>query len=274
MALPSFRAGLLALAVLPLLPASGSAAVGLWVERAHVCVRLIASIDDTGVPHAALEIALDPGWKTYWREPGEGGLAPSFDFSGSVNLANATVGFPAPHRYDDGFSVTNVYEDRLMLPITLEPAVGGATITLRVAMEVGVCETVCIPTHLEADVAIGPSDFDPQVASIIQLATARLPAAPRDGAFAVEALRRLGDEGTVVGFTATLLVPRPEAELFVEAPPGWYPLVAYPVAVDGDRVTFAFMLERREGGVPLLGETLRLTAVSGREAIEQTLVVE
>jgi DsbC/DsbD-like thiol-disulfide interchange protein len=274
MAPVSFRPLLLALAALPLLATAGWAALGIWSEAPHVGVRLIASIDDTGVPHAAIEIALDPGWKTYWREPGEGGLAPSFDFSGSVNLTDATVGFPAPERYDDGFSVTNVYEDRLLLPITLEPTVGGAPITLRVAMEIGVCETVCIPTNLQAEVAIAPADFDPQVASIIQLATARLPGPPRDGAFAVEDLERLGEESGLVGFTATLVVPRPEAELFIEAPPGWYPMVAYPVAVDGDRVTFAFMLERTDQDAPLVGTELRLTAVSGREAIEQTIVVE
>lgn len=273
MAPGSFRALVVASAVLALLPLPASAAMGIWAEQAHVGVRLIASIDDTGVPQAAIEIALDPGWKTYWREPGEGGLAPSFDFGGSVNVANASVGFPAPRRYDDGFSVTNVYEDRLILPIALEPTVGGAPITLRVAMVIGVCETVCIPTELAAEVALAPNDFDPQVASIIQLATARLPGPPRDGTFAIEDVARLG-EGGLVGFTATVIAPRPEAELFVEAPAGWYPMVAYPVAVAGDRVTFAFMLERLEDDAALVGEELRLTAVSGRESIEQTMVVE
>ncbi|MCW5695900.1 MAG: hypothetical protein KIS96_04085 [Bauldia sp.] len=269
----SFRSLLLALAAVPLLPLAALAAMGLWAEEPHVGVRLIASIDDTGVPRAAIEIALDPGWKTYWRVPGEGGLAPTFDFSGSVNVASATVGFPAPRRYDDGVSITNVYEDRVILPVAVEPAVGGAPITLRVAMELGVCETICIPMRLEAEVALAPNDFDPQVASIIQLAAARLPGPPRERVFAVDRLVRLG-EGALVGFTATLTAPRPQAELFVEAPEGWYPMTAYRIAAHGDRVTFAFMLERLEDDAVLVGEALRLTVASGREAIEQTLVVE
>ncbi len=36
--------------------------------------------------NAVLQVRLEGEWKTYWRSPGEGGVAPSFDFSTSSNI--------------------------------------------------------------------------------------------------------------------------------------------------------------------------------------------
>ena len=41
---------------------------------------------DDGTHIAALQISLAPGWKTYWRQPGDTGIPPKFDFTGSSNL--------------------------------------------------------------------------------------------------------------------------------------------------------------------------------------------
>ena len=49
-----------------------------------------------GLYTAALEIRLAPGWKTYWRAPGEAGFPPQFDFSSSRNLENLEIIWPAP----------------------------------------------------------------------------------------------------------------------------------------------------------------------------------
>ena len=50
---------------------------------------------------AGIEIKLQPGWKTYWRYPGDSGVPPRFDFSGSENLKTAKVLYPAPHLFTD-----------------------------------------------------------------------------------------------------------------------------------------------------------------------------
>ena len=44
---------------------------------------------------------MQPGWKTYWRYPGDSGVPPRFDFSGSENLKDAKVLCPAPQRFTD-----------------------------------------------------------------------------------------------------------------------------------------------------------------------------
>ena len=41
-----------------------------------------------------LDIDLKPGWKTYWRDPGDAGVPPQLDVSASTNVAGAELRFP------------------------------------------------------------------------------------------------------------------------------------------------------------------------------------
>ncbi len=65
-----------------------------WARTLKAEARLLAG----GPRLAAFEIRLAPGAITYWRDPGDSGAPPSFDFSRSVNLARAEPEFPAPER--------------------------------------------------------------------------------------------------------------------------------------------------------------------------------
>lgn len=60
------------------LPVSQAADSG-WLRAAdnqHASVRLRAQTQDSGETRLLLDVALEKGWKTYWRSPGEGGLRP------------------------------------------------------------------------------------------------------------------------------------------------------------------------------------------------------
>ena len=65
-----------------------------WAPAAKSQARLIAGGGDL----AGFEIALSPGAITYWRDPGDAGLPPTLDFSGSENVASVEPEFPAPKR--------------------------------------------------------------------------------------------------------------------------------------------------------------------------------
>ena len=52
--------------------------------------------DVDGTHFAGIEITLAPGWKTYWRAPGDGGLPTSLNWSRSSNLQTAKVHWPRP----------------------------------------------------------------------------------------------------------------------------------------------------------------------------------
>ena len=62
--------------------------------------QIISAVDGAGDLAAiplALHIVLQPGWKTYWRSPGDAGYPPQVDVSGSTNVARVELMWPVPH---------------------------------------------------------------------------------------------------------------------------------------------------------------------------------
>ena len=166
--LPALAAAALSLAALVAFAAPAAAEIGPWVAAPNARVRLVATAQEGGGPPlAGLEIVLDPGWKTYWRSPGDGGLAPSFDFSRSWNIAAAEVRYPWPHRYRAGTSVSNVYEGRVLFPIDVTPQLVGAPAMLNVTIEFGVCDVICIPVQVEASLLLSPDRVDAEALGLI-----------------------------------------------------------------------------------------------------------
>jgi len=104
-----------------------------------------------GTRMVALDLQLAPGWKTYWRAPGDGGIPPSFDWSRSRNLETVEITWPAPAVFDQNGMRSYGYEDRLILPLELTPRRAGQDIDLRVEMDMGVCADVCVPYSLTLD---------------------------------------------------------------------------------------------------------------------------
>ncbi len=114
---------------------------------------------------AGLRISLAPGWKTYWRSPGEAGVPPSFDWSGSRNVVSATPHFPVPDVFHVNGMRTIGYKDSVVLPIVLRPGRVGQPIALRGRIELGVCETICIPfrARVEATLPAGSTAVGPEI---------------------------------------------------------------------------------------------------------------
>lgn len=116
----------------------------------------------------ALRVRLAPGWKTYWRAPGEGGIPPRFDWSGSQNLARVAFHWPTPQVFEQNGMRSVGFKDELVLPIELMPTRPGAPITMRADLEIGVCEDVCIQVgvRIAADI-LGPGASDPRIQAAI-----------------------------------------------------------------------------------------------------------
>ena len=92
--------------------------------------------DAEGRRVAALELVLEPGWKTYWRSPGDAGLAPVFDWKGN-NIGKVDFHWPAPEVVVSDGVRTLGYHDRLVLPIEITPAEPGQPIEPRVVVDFG-----------------------------------------------------------------------------------------------------------------------------------------
>ena len=72
---------------------------------------------------AGVEIRLAPGWKTYWRYPGDSGVPPQFDFANSDNVKSVSVPWPAPQRFSDSDGNTIGYKDNVVFPLQREPPI-------------------------------------------------------------------------------------------------------------------------------------------------------
>jgi suppressor for copper-sensitivity B len=99
----------------------------------------------TGQISLGLHVQLKPGWKTYWRNPGEAGAPPVFDWSGSENLADAEILWPAPKRFSafgyDSFG----YEKEIIWPIKLTAKDSGAPVLAKLKVDYLICKNICIP---------------------------------------------------------------------------------------------------------------------------------
>jgi DsbC/DsbD-like thiol-disulfide interchange protein len=263
----------LGLAALAIAATPATAEIGPWVEAPNVRVRLVSSGQEGGLPVAGLEIVLEPGWKTYWRTPGDGGLAPNFDFSASWNIAGIEVRYPWPHRHIDGASVSNIYEGRVLFPIDVTPEMPGAPAMLNLTLDIGVCDVICIPVQLQASLLLSAGRVDAEALRLIDEARALVPVAPTPD-FTAAWLGVRGFSPRVIDLEARVAVPQPfGAELFVEAPTNWVAMPAHQIRQEGEIVVFGFALQRPAIDTPLAGTRLRLTTVSGNAAVEQWVTI-
>src|SRR4029077_20226763 len=125
-----------------------------WQRDGHSAVRLLAGSRSGAVLLGGIALQLQPGWKTYWRMPGDSGVPPRFDFSKSDNVEAVTVMWPAPLKFDDGAGGHSIgYHDQVVLPLRIVAKAADKPVTLRVEINYAFCEKLCIP--VEANVELG-----------------------------------------------------------------------------------------------------------------------
>ena len=158
-----------------------------WHETQGGRVRLVTSgaPDAEGRLKGVLQIELEPGWKTYWRDPGGSGVPPSIDVSANPMVAHASIEFPPPEHHFDGTSTWAGYGRSVDLPVTFQMRASGATGPIDGIVFLGICETICVPVQarLTVDPAVAPDE--PADVAIVQAAVAALPA-PSTPDFRVE----------------------------------------------------------------------------------------
>ncbi len=124
------------------LPVSQAADSG-WLRAAdnqHASVRLRAQTESNGDTRLLLDVALEKGWKTYWRSPGEGGIAPTIAWGTPLAV---DWRWPTPQRFDVAGISTQGYHGDVSFPMTLR---GKIPPTLSGVLTLSTCSNVCILT--------------------------------------------------------------------------------------------------------------------------------
>jgi DsbC/DsbD-like thiol-disulfide interchange protein len=210
--LPAFLlASVLSMAV----PGVAAASSSPWADVQGGAVRLVtAGVPDAdGMLRAALQIDLKPGWKTYWRDPGDTGVPPAISVTGA---SLAGVAYPVPKRFSEEGTVWNGYEAPVSFAVRLKVPDGKAE-EIGAHVFLGICQTICIPLQAELKLDPGADPSNPEDAAIVAQAFEAVPQPARPGFRLAEA--KQGKEAFAVA--AELPLPGGAAELFVAAPQGY-----------------------------------------------------
>jgi len=245
-----------------------------WVAVTGGAVRIISAGPlENGTYRAGLEFSLDPGWHTYWRYPGEAGVPPTLDFSGSRNLARAEVRYPAPARYDDGFSTSIVYDENVVLPILVTPETPGAPVHLNASLFFGICKEICVPGDAVFDLVLTPSDREDAVSAKLiardQALVPEIAEGPASGIVAITS--KAGKKGPVLQIKAEVGPDTSEPELFAEGPEGSY--IGVPVMQSRDGGTAVWTLSTTGLAGSGDGSILTLVLINGDKAVESRHVL-
>ncbi|UWQ17967.1 protein-disulfide reductase DsbD domain-containing protein [Jannaschia sp. M317] len=107
-----------------------------------------------GTHVAALRVSLRPGWRTYWRTAGSGGIAPQFDWSRSGNVAQVAAAWPTPQIFRQGDYISIGYTEGFVLPLIVTPTDQGRAMDLQGDLNLGVCAEICLPAQLAVGAAL------------------------------------------------------------------------------------------------------------------------
>ncbi len=256
-----------------------AAPASAWAETRHGAVRLVSAVTGTGdAQHLTLglQFALAPGWKIYWRSPGDAGYPPRIDWTGSTNLATAELSWPQPQRFTVLGFETIGYAGDVVLPIAIGLARPGEALTIAALVEYLTCDEICVPYTARLTLALpaGPALPSPH-AALIGSHAARIPrlvtAFATDAELLVEDARVVGAGAeTRLAITVRALEALQAPDVFVEttSPELAFAAPVVSLAADGRRAVLDVAVFGAEAD-PLADQTLRLTIVDGARAIEQ-----
>lgn len=230
-----------------------------WFEMEGGRVRLVTAgtPDAEGKLRGILDIELRPGWKTYWRDPGNSGVPPTIDASAASGRIDARFDFPPPQWHDEADFKWAGYDRSVAFPVTF--AVDGKTPagTIEAKVFLGVCETICVP--VPATLAIDPT-HDPDNAADAAAVAAAFAALPPDARpdFGVKVVSAPGSHDVLL--EANLPGDAQTAELFIAGDEGY---------------TFTTPVRAVKDGKALFSTTVTLPARMGTGAgLHYTLVTD
>jgi DsbC/DsbD-like thiol-disulfide interchange protein len=240
-----------------------------WQKDGHSAVRLLAGSRSGAVLLGGIAFQLQPGWKTYWRTPGDSGVPPRFDFSKSENIEAVTVLWPAPTKFDDGAGGHSLgYHNQIVLPLRIVAKNPDKPVTLRADINYAVCEKICIPVDAAAELSINSVASTEDSALFAALDTVPKPANIGDpNPLTIRDVKREGKSKVLVDVVTP---DAKEVNLFVEGPtPDWS--LPIPTLLEGSPPgvkRFAFELDGLPPGANPEGAALKFTLVGGDRSYE------
>ena len=158
--------------------------LGLSSARAaHTQVTLLLSAD-TAKPGdtvlAGLHLQMDPGWHTYWKNPGEAGIPTAIKWDLPPGVTAGDIQWPLPHKLPPADVTTYGYVDEVVLivPLKLAPDLKpGQPLNLQASLTWLECQDQCIPgkAQVSATLNLGAETRNSTNAALITSWQQRVP---------------------------------------------------------------------------------------------------
>lgn len=211
-----------------------------------------------------VDLNLGPGWKTYWKSPGDAGLPTEFDWSGSSNVIDAEVQWPAPSRLSIlGFETVG-YTHEVLFPVRLKVRDPNVETRIRLKLAVYACSTICVREERVLDATIQPGAGGPSQAAI-DAWRSKVPEATSH-VLSVLSIERSSTGPASLRIEVASSRPLLAPDAFIESDPplsGDRPVVTFD---HGNRATLAVELPG-ETANSIRDRTVTATVVSGGESV-------
>ena len=151
-------------------------------QAAHTQVQLFLSAE-TAKPGdtiwVGVSMKMDPGWHTYWKNPGESGIATTIKWQLPPGVTAGEIQWPLPEKLPPAEVTTYGYEHEVMLlvPLTLATNLAPGPLSLKAEVAWLECMEQCLPgsTNVEARLAIGDAPEPSTEAALIHSWQAKVP---------------------------------------------------------------------------------------------------
>lgn len=245
-------------------PANAGDAPTREFSSPYTSLRLLNAGKQSDVWHSGVYITMQKGWKTYWRVPGDGGVPPSFDWSGSENVAATTVMMPLPHRFTDENGEGIGYKTEVVFPVdvTLKDPSKPAMLDLKIFY--AVCNDICVPVQAAVRVHMDASTVSAADSFRLRVARAAVPVEPAAGRLEVTSLKQIDVDGKrALEVSMTGIKSPAEADIFVEAGSNSYFRKPELIRRSGHTGTWRIAMDSYGEAVSLAGKPVTLTITDG-----------
>ncbi|MBD21991.1 MAG: hypothetical protein CMM37_13225 [Rhodospirillaceae bacterium] len=198
-----------------------NAAASPWWSTKQGAVRLLSntnSVANSQDLRLGLHFKMKPGWKIYWRSPGDAGYPPRIDWSGSQNLKEVKMNWPAPTRFRVLGMETLGYKNEVVFPLDLKSSDAKRSILIKAKVNYLTCNKICIPyvANLRLNLLPGPANSSKEE-SLINKFQERVPKSPSARNASDTSVLLFGPPGNQSLRVETKILGLPS--LIVEGPP-------------------------------------------------------
>jgi thiol:disulfide interchange protein DsbD len=128
-------------------------------RAAHTQVKLILSaveVKPGDTIWAGVDLKMEPGWHTYWKNPGAAGMATEIKWQLPPGISAGEIQWPLPEKLPPMEVTTYGYENEVMLlvPLKIETNFPSGQIDLKANVSWLECKEVCIPQNQDVHAAL------------------------------------------------------------------------------------------------------------------------